>query len=383
MQNCFLIFLVFFQFFSYSEAEHRVATYIEPINNKFTELEYNSKNEIQNLLDFVNKNSINPIKPKILNEYILEAIIKSLDDEYAHIDNLSSQEYIASINGKYSGFGFDLDVIGSVPNGNYVITNVLEHSAAFEKNLQIGDIIESVNGVRIYANKKLYEGALDMNVSNLNHEFVIIRNNNKMSVKLSPKEYTEAPISSKVLNKNIYYVKINNCSQNMPLYMEAELDKFQKFKYEHLIIDLRHNLGGWEDSVIKVCAMMCDDNIIAYQKDKKGISEINRGDTKQITTVKPVVLISQNTASSAELLAACLRLRAGATLVGEKTYGKNKSQGIYEFGGRILKFSNAYISADDNFLLNFSGIEPDIVVVDQFESPYRDLVLQKAMEWLE
>ncbi len=383
MQNCLLVFLVFIQLFSYNQTEQKIATYINPINQELIKLDYDSKNEINNLLDFVNEHSIHPIKAQILNDYILEAIIKALDDEYAHIDNLSSQEYIDSINGKYNGFGFDLAVIGTVPNGKYVVSNVLENSDAFVQHLQVGDIIESINGIKVYANKKLYEGALDMNSSNLNHQFVVLRNNNKLEFTLSPKEYTEPPINSKVLNKNIYYIKINNCSQNMPLYMEAELNKFNKFKYQHLIIDLRHNLGGWQDSAIKVSAMMCDDNIIAYQKDKKGISKIARGETKQITNIKPIVLISKNTASSAELLAECLRLRSGATLIGEKTFGKNQSQGVYEFGGRMLKFTNALISADDKFLLNFSGVEPDILVVDQYKSPYVDLVLQKAMEWLE
>lgn len=375
--------MIMLQFFSYNQADQKIATYINPINQQFVELNYDAKNEVNNLLEFVKENSVNPIKAKILNDYILEAIIKALDDEYAHIDNLSSQEYIDSLNGKYSGFGFDLDVIGSCPTGKYVISNVLENSTAFEEKLQVGDIIVSINGIKVHANQKLYEGALDMKAENKNHEFIILRNNKKLKFNLSPHQYTEEPISSKVINKNIYYIKINNCAQDMPLYMAAELKKLNKFKYDKLIIDLRHNLGGWQDSAIKVCAMLCDDKIIAYQKDKKGISEIARDETKQIIDVKPIVLISKNTASSAELLADCLKLRAGATLIGEKTYGKNKSQGIYEFGGRILKFSNAYISADDKFELNFSGIEPDIYVEDQFTSPYSDLVLEKAKEWLE
>ncbi len=383
MQNCLLVFLIVMQVFSYSQADQKIATYINPINQQFIELDYDAKNEPNNLLEFTKKNSLNPIKPKILNDYILEAIVKALDDEYAHIDNLSSQEYIDSLNGKYSGFGFDLTVIGAVPDGKYVITNVLENSTAFTNGLQTGDIIESINGIKVYANKKLYEGALDMKPDNTNHEFVILRNNKKIKFNLNSHQYTEVPISSQVINKNIYYIKINNCAQNMPLYMAAELKKLNKFKYDKLIIDLRHNFGGWEDCAIKVCAMFCDEKRIAYQKDKTGTKPIERGETKQITSVKPVVLISKNTASSAELLADCLKLRTGATLIGEKTYGKNKSQGIYEFGGRILKFSNAYISADDKFELNFSGIEPDIYVEDQFDSPYVDLVLKKAMEWLE
>ncbi len=382
MEQALITFLIIFQFFNFSQADKTTHTYIDPINNEFFELEYNSKNEVKNLLDFVKEHAIHPINPEILKNYVLEGIVMSLDDKYAYIDNKSKENFLNSINGGYSGFGFDLDVIGSNPDGKYVISNVLEDSVAYEKGLKVGDIIKSINNIPIYANQKLYEGALDMKRDDEMHDFVIIRNKKKLHFTLKPKEYHEPPIFAKTINKDIYYIRINNCSEKMPLYMEQELKKIRDFKFDKVIIDLRNNLGGWEDSVIKVCAMMCKDEVIAYQKDREGISEIKRGDTKQIIDLSPVVLISKNTASSAELLAACLKKHCSATLIGQKTYGKNEAQGIYEFGGRILKFTSAYLSANESFELKFLGVYPDIALENQYVPEYKDIVLEKALDLL-
>ncbi len=380
MQNCIIFFLILSNFFSQNFFENKTPTYINPINNKFIEINYDSKNEINNLLKFIEENSLHDINPNILNDYVIESIVKSIDDEYAYIDNLSSDDFLNSVNGGYNGFGFDLDIIGEAPKGQFVISNVLENSAAFEKGLKAGDIIQSINGIKVYANSKLYEGALDMNTDDSENELSIIRNDKEIIVKLKAKEYTEPAISSRVIDKSIYYIKINNTSQHMPQVLEVELNKIKNFKYDKLIIDLRNNLGGWEDSAIKAAAMMCKQDIIAYQKNKDGISEIDRGDTEQVIAIKPIVLVGKNTASSAELLASCLREHAGATLVGEKTYGKNQSQGVYEFGGRMLKFSNAYISATKEFDEDFSGLEPDVYENVQYEPVYVDKVLEKAIE---
>lgn len=382
MQTLVIMLLLFLYSPASPLSDANIERYINTIDGRFYEMGYDSHNELENLLYFVKDNSIHEMDPNILKEYVLEGIVMSLGDKYATIEKKYGNTFLDSLDGKYSGFGFDLDIIGKSPEGSFFISNILEGSAAFDADLKIGDIIESINGVKVYANNKLYEGALDMKDENEPHTFVILRGDETLSIDLKPKEYVEPSVSAKTIGKDIYYIKINNCSPDMPLYVENELKKVRDFQFDKVIIDLRYNLGGWEDSVIKVCAMMCDQDTIAYYKDRNGVHEIKRGETKQITKVKPVVLVSKNTASSAELLAACLRKHTGAVLVGEKTYGKNRSQGVYEFGGRVLKFTNGLLSVDQNFPLNFSGIDPDILMEGLYEQPYTDKALNKAMELL-
>lgn len=382
MQMFLIIVLLFVQSPVSLLSDWQVDRYIDTVRGEFRELDYASGHELEQLLSFVRKHSLHEMDPEILKEYVLEGIIMSLGDDYAAIENRYESSFLDSLEGKYSGFGFDLGVIGESPGGNYVITNVLEGSAAYRAGIKPGDLIDSINGIKVHANRKLYEGAMDMVGSDGVHKLSIRRGKKTLHFDLKPVDYEEPAVSVRTINKDIYYIKINNCSLEMPLYVESELKKVRDFQFEKVIIDLRHNLGGWEDSVIKVCAMMCDEEVIAYYNDRSGVHEIKREGTEQITDLKPIVLISRDTASSAELLAACLKKHAGATLVGEKTYGKNRSQGVYEFGGRVLKFTNGILSADQNFPLNFSGIDPDIVIEGMYEEPERDKALEKAMELL-
>ncbi len=387
MNSFFTIILSFIQFFcmdsnllNNSNFFDNNYTYLDPISEYFEEIDYDSRNSIKNLMDFIDENSVSNINPETLKEGVLAAIVNSLDDPYATLESRTLNNFVSAIDGSYSGFGFDLDVIGEIPDGTYVVSNVLENSAADEVGLMAGDRIESINGIKVYANKKLYEGALDM--KDEAHEFEIIRDGKKLNFKLTSKPYNEPTISYKTINKDIYYIKINHCARDLPELLKFHLNQIKQFKFDKVIIDLRYNLGGWESSVIESISFMTDSKIVGYKKSKQGIEEIKRKDVKKILDIKPIVLISNNTASAAELFASQLREYSNATLVGSRTYGKNKSQGVFEFGNRILKFTNFYISSKNDFELKYLGIEPDIKIEEGYPQPYEDKVLKEAVNML-
>lgn len=88
-----------------------------------------------------------------------------------------------------------------------------------------------------------------------------------------------------------------------------------------LILDLRNNLGGGLNPVMKVANALVPEGLVSYTEDKQG----NRQEFRSEGTgagVPMAVLVNEKSASASELLAGALKERGVAQLVGTTTYGK-------------------------------------------------------------
>ena len=83
-----------------------------------------------------------------------------------------------------------------------------------------------------------------------------------------------------------------------------------------------------------------------------------------VATDKPlVVLVNENTAAAAEVLAAALQENQRATLVGASTLGKGSVQVVRDlsFGG-ALRYTAAYYLTPQGRTINDVGVTPDVSV---------------------
>ena len=93
-----------------------------------------------------------------------------------------------------------------------------------------------------------------------------------------------------------------------------------------------------------------------------------------------VVLIDENSASAAEILAGALQDRQAATLVGTKSYGKGSVQLIMPmFEGDAMKLTVAKYYTPSGRSIDGTGIEPDVAVAGDPNS-HVDQQLIKAIE---
>ena len=93
-----------------------------------------------------------------------------------------------------------------------------------------------------------------------------------------------------------------------------------------------------------------------------------------------MVLIDENSASAAEILAGALQDRQAATLVGTKSYGKGSVQLIMPmFEGDAMKLTVAKYYTPSGRSIDGTGIEPDVAVAGDPNS-HVDQQLIKAIE---
>lgn len=94
------------------------------------------------------------------------------------------------------------------------------------------------------------------------------------------------------------------------------------------------------------------------------------------------ILVNDDSASAAEILAVSLQENVNATVVGEQTYGKGSAQRIYSFGNdSSLKLTIMEWLSPLNNHINDVGVTPNIIISDDFTTE-EDEILEKALEMI-
>ena len=110
-----------------------------------------------------------------------------------------------------------------------------------------------------------------------------------------------------------------------------------------------------------------DEGLITYFEYKNGQKTEYKSD-KEMVDVPIVVLVNGQSASASEVLAAALHDRIGATLVGEKTFGKGIVQTILPFietdeGETAIYITTSRYFTPEGVCIHGTGINPDVNVV--------------------
>lgn len=94
---------------------------------------------------------------------------------------------------------------------------------------------------------------------------------------------------------------------------------------KQIILDLRQNPGGDVDRMLRVTSLFTGPVAAAvYLDGRQGRKSLSVPDKQPVFSDTPLqILIGPNTKSSAEILAALLKVHGGAELIGARTFGKN------------------------------------------------------------
>jgi carboxyl-terminal processing protease len=143
----------------------------------------------------------------------------------------------------------------------------------------------------------------------------------------------------------IGYVRVSSFTENTVGKFKQALDWLVEHKMRGLVLDLRDDPGGYVNAAIDVCDLLVRSGVIVTTRGRDGrigYTAIARGDAPFIDF--PIaVLINQNSASAAEIVAACLQDHHRAAIVGQRSYGKGTIQEIIdlESGCGAMKLTTA------------------------------------------
>lgn len=363
------------------------------LNNKNFENNNVQKNDIMEEIyenyKYIKENYYEEIDDSTLLKGAIEGMVNSLKDDYSiSIDEESSDNFNARLNGSYSGLGVE---ITNDVNGNIVITEVFDDSPAKRAGIEVLDVIKKIDE-QSFENKKTSE-LTEYIKSSEKEKFIItlLRNNEELTFELVREIVNIKSVINEVKtidNHKIGYIYISIFAENTAEQFKTSINELESQNIESLIIDVRYNTGGHLTTVVDMLSCLLDSNKVIYQIEEKG--KITKYYSKGDITKKYPIVVLQNgeSASASELLSSALKEQYGATVIGEKSFGKGTVQKLITLENGIqYKFTTKKWLTSNGTWINEKGVDVDIEVKlndEYIENPNdeNDNQLQEALNYL-
>jgi carboxyl-terminal processing protease len=147
----------------------------------------------------------------------------------------------------------------------------------------------------------------------------------------------------------IGYVRITCFTDATVREFKETLERLKARGLRGLVLDLRDNPGGYVEASVDVCKMLIRSGVIVTTRGRSGAarkvySKVYCADRPEpFVDVPLAVVVNENTASAAEIVAACLQDHRRAKIVGSRTYGKGTVQEVIDLGWDYgaMKFTTA------------------------------------------
>ena len=175
------------------------------------------------------------------------------------------------------------------------------------------------------------------------------------------------PISFKVLEDEIGYIKIQTFNSNTEEYLRKALDEFDSKGITKLIIDVRYNPGGSLEQVVDVAKHFVPNKgpIVHIDYKKPEDKQTYYSDIED-SKYQLVVLVNEWSASASEIFAGAIQDSKAGTIIGVKTFGKGTVQQLIPLKkGGAMKLTMAKYLTPSGVAIDGVGIKPDIVVKNE------------------
>ena len=293
--------------------------------------------------------------------------------------------------GEYAGVG--ILISSNYKTGLCTISRVFKGSPAEAAGVQRKDILYRV-GEDLYVTPETLQEAVDIMRGTPGEpvDVTFLRDGEELTFTLVRAEITVNQVESTMLSDDIGLIALYQFAGQCDEEFDKALNDLIAHGARGLILDLRDNPGGWVDAGQRIADLFVDKGDLCYLVYRDGSEDHCYLTHDGKVDMSLVILVNEETASSSEILSAALRERAGATLVGVKTYGKGVVQAVLpmmsgeeEAGFQITVAE--YLTPEGNHV-HETGLTPDVEVPlaeddiggYDFADTEKDPQLKKAIE---
>lgn len=300
------------------------------------------------------------------------AMVKSIGDKWSYFMNAEEYEaYKLSSSNEYSGIGVSVKVNSS---GKFEVFSVEESSPAANAGIAVGDIITAIDGEDV-SDKTLEDVSLLIR-SKVNKDFpmTLESGGDTKTVTVACEIIYKNPVSSRLLDGNIGYIKISNFEAGSSENTKKAIEQLLQTGATSFIFDVRNNPGGLLTELVDLLDYILPEGDLFISVDKSGKETVQTSDKVSLKN-KMIVLVNGNSYSAAEFFAAALQEYNWATVVGEQTTGKARSQITLELsdGSAVHISTHKYLTPNRVDLAEAGGVTPDIAVAQDDEKTDKQL----------
>lgn len=294
----------------------------------------------------------------------IRGALGTLEDPYTTFFSPSdAKKFEEDLEGAFGGIGAEI----GIRNNEIVVIAPLKGNPAEEVGLKAGDKILKINdtataGLTVEEAVKIIRGEPGTTVTLLIYregfdeakEFAITR-----------RVIVVPTLDYEMKDGSVMYAHLYNFNANAPgLFYEMGLNALVRGA-KGIVLDLRNNPGGFLDVATHLAGWFVDRGAVVVRERFRGGEETTllANGNSALTKIPVVVIVNEGSASASEILAGALRDIRGATLVGEKTFGKGSVQEIENLkDGATVKITIAEWLTPSGAKIDGEGLAPDIEV---------------------
>lgn len=305
------------------------------------------------------------IDENALNDAIANGYVEGLgDSRSAYLTQEACTQLQRQLSGKETGIGMEFTMV----SGMAVVSRTIEGGPAQVAGVRKGDYIVRVGA---YVVEDWTEGQIAEKLKGEAGTEVVItvmRVNEageavEESYTITRKEYNMVTVESRMVGDTTGYLRIYTFNETTDEEFSDALASLVQAGATSLIIDVRNNGGGTLESAAKILDTLLPAGSIVSSSDTTGKKTVLYTSDATQTELPLVVLINENSASAAELVAAAVQDYDKGTVIGVQSFGKGTLQELYTFtdgSGLYLTTANFHPPLSMSFEKN--GVTPDIKV---------------------
>lgn len=308
--------------------------------------------------DVVEEQYIDEVSRQTLGDYAASAMVSGLADKWSYY--MSADEYktyqLNSAN-EYSGIGMS---IMKQDDGSFQVVSVNAGSPAGLAGLGAGDMITAVDGEDITSMS--LDEARKLIRSKMNGKFTLGLGR-KNSIEVDCSSVYQSAVNYRLEKTEAGYIQILNFEAGSGDDAIAAVEDLLNQGAVALCIDLRGNPGGLDTECAKFLDYLLPNGTLFIETDKQGNEKVTTSDGMCIQ-LPMCVLVNAETFGEAEVCAAVLQEYQWATVLGEATTGKTRTQETIplEDGSALRLSTGTYLTGNRTDISAKGGVVPDLIL---------------------
>lgn len=293
--------------------------------------------------------------------HAVNGMLRTLDPHTFVIPAKEMEDWNVNLSGKFGGLG----IVIHMPADRVAVSKVYANTPAEKGGIQVGDKILAINGQSTEAL------TLDEAMGRLRGDpgspvkLALERAGKPLDLPLVRAEIKVPVVEWRMLDGKVGYLSLDRFDAETAKELEFAMEELRADGAKAWVVDLRENAGGYLTQAVKSADLFVEYGTIVATVAGGKKHDIKNATSGGVDTRRPVVvLIGENTASAAEILAGALKQLDRAVLVGRRTFGKGSVQILEDAAHDAkLKITTAEYVATGDISPQGGGIQPDIELV--------------------
>lgn len=300
-----------------------------------------------------------------LYEELCRGMFNALDENSLFYTEEEYKSRVTDVSGVYVGIGINV----FYDEDKVIFGEPIEGTPAENSGLQIGDIVVAIDGESVEGYGLDVVTAMIKGEEGTTVNITVLRNGVEYTYEVERAVIKINPITYEIIEgTNVGYVKLSGFNASAAEAFDAVAAEFGEKGVEHIVLDLRNNVGGYLNAAVSIASYFIPDGEVVVTE------EHNENNTDYYYYAKEtdykfdaVVLINKYSASASELLASALRDYGTGILVGQTSYGKGTMQTVTPIrSGHYLWMTVAEYFTPSHTAIHKVGLEPDYSVVNKY-----------------